>query len=351
MKVLHVAETVKGGVATIIDQLLLDERIESFCLIPEAHESEISNKKNFYLYERTGRNLKSFIYLMIAFIKYFNTVKPDIVHIHSSFAGMICRIILFFFIRKPKIVYCPHAFSFLMDNSSIKKSIYAWIEKILLINTDIVICTSEYEKNISLQYKMPTNKLITIYNSVLPPFHIEKVRNNYRNNLIKVLFVGRLDHQKGVDILADIIKLVDDRFEFTIIGDSVVDRKLNEIFSFPVKKIGWVTKQELSKYYTQADVIIMPSRWESFGLVAVEANSYGKPVIATNCTSLPEIIENGKNGFLFKKDSASEAVSILNQLDIFKLKSMENECLKNYKDRFSTKVMLDKVFSLYSRLK
>lgn len=351
MKVLHVAETVKGGVATIIDQLLLDERVDSFCLIPDQHESEIKNKKNYKSYVRTGRNLKSFFKLAIAFIKYLKFVKPDIIHIHSSFAGIICRLILFFTFTKPKIIYCPHAFSFMMDTTSFKKKIYVALERVFLINTDLVICTSEYEKNIGLSYGFSDKKLVTVYNSVLPPLvSFSKDENSLQTNNIKVLFVGRLDYQKGVDVLEDIINKVGENFEFTAVGDSVVNKKNKALLPNKVKQVGWVNRTQLARFYSETDIVIMPSRWESFGLVAVEANSYGKPVLATDCTSLPEIIKHNVNGFLFEKDNPANAITILKSLHVEELKEMKNACIKKYEKNFSTQVMLNNVYNIYSSL-
>lgn len=351
MKVLHIAETVKGGVATVLDQLLLDKRVESFCLIPDEHDSEITNKKNYQSYKRTGRNIVSLFNLAKSFITYFRFVKPDIIHIHSSFAGIICRFILLFFKEKPKIIYCPHAFSFLMDVSTFKKNIYIFIEKLFLINTDIIICTSDYERNIAIRNGFPSQKLITIYNSVQAP--IEDVYKDKLNldRKIQILFVGRLDYQKGVDILAKIVEKTSTNFEFTAVGDSVVNRKHKSLLPSNVNQVGWVTRKELAYYYSSTDLVIMPSRWESFGLVAVEANSYGKPTIATNTSSLPEIIKHNINGFLFEKDNIDEAVSILNKLSKNELIEMESSCIDSYEKRFSTEVMLDNVFLIYSKLK
>ena len=351
MKVLHVAETIKGGVATVLDQLIDDNRIDSYCLIPDNHVSELTNLKNFSVFKRTGRNLTSLLSFTFNFIVCIFKFKPDIVHLHSSFAGAICRFLLFFWIKKPKIVYCPHAFSFLMDVSIFKKYIYGFIEWVLQFQTDIIICTSNFEKEQGLKYKLPIAKLCVIYNSVNAPFDDEISKDlNCESDCINILFVGRFDKQKGIDILLNISERLPLNYKFILVGDFVVNNKDYIFFPNNVEKIGWLNKKELSNYYKKSDLLFMPSRWESFGLVAVEAHSYGLPVMASNCSSLPEIVTHNLNGYLFDKNKLEDILNIFYTLKKDKLFAMRENCLNNYKKNFSTKTMQDKTFSMYERI-
>ena len=72
-----------------------------------------------------------------------NKIQPDIIHLHSTFAGFIVRTHYIFKSRKPKIIYCSHGWSFLMDIGFIKKYIYLSIEKILCAYTDLIINISD----------------------------------------------------------------------------------------------------------------------------------------------------------------------------------------------------------------
>lgn len=74
---------------------------------------------------------------------------------------------------------------------------------------------------------------------------------------------------------------------------------------------GWVDNKELPAYFCENDVLLMPSRWESFGLVAVEAQLYGVPVIANNVASLPEVISDGLTGMLVNFEDANKVVEIM----------------------------------------
>lgn len=172
-KVLHVAETVKGGVATVIRQLVQqNDEFDFYCVLPDSQYREIGAfpAEKMKVFTRTGRNISSFISLAINYIQMVRKEKPDVIHVHSTFAGVVCRLLtpLVRMTCRPKIIYCPHAFSFLMDTSEKKKKVYAKIEKILQKNTDVIICTSEYEKRTALMAGLSPDNLTVVYNGVEP---------------------------------------------------------------------------------------------------------------------------------------------------------------------------------------
>ncbi|WP_413729804.1 glycosyltransferase [Sodalis sp. RH22] len=155
MKVLHAAETIKGGVATVLSQLVISqlewqEVSDLKCLIPDLQSDELQgiNKKYIITFRREKRNLFSLIAFLYSFSKTVYKFKPDIIHLHSTFAGILGRVVLFFLLPffRPKIVYCPHAFSFLMTTSKAKKNIYIFAERMLQPMTDVYICVSNFEK-------------------------------------------------------------------------------------------------------------------------------------------------------------------------------------------------------------
>ncbi|HHK5889498.1 TPA: glycosyltransferase family 4 protein, partial [Serratia marcescens] len=311
-KVLHVAETVKGGVATVIRQLVQqNDEFDFYCVLPDSQYREIGAfpAEKMKVFTRTGRNISSFISLAINYIQMVRKEKPDVIHVHSTFAGVVCRLLtpLVRMTCRPKIIYCPHAFSFLMDTSEKKKKVYAKIEKILQKNTDVIICTSEYEKRTALMAGLSPDNLTVVYNGVEPPVKLPDDTNPYRQDKINILFVGRFDYQKGFDLVQRIADELDDRFLITIVGGNVHAKEQPAPHSRMDFK-GWLTSAEMAPYFTYADVLLMPSRWESFGLVAVEAESYGLPVVASRCSSLPEVVSEGVTGYLFTTNQADEAV-------------------------------------------
>ncbi|MBB6638141.1 glycosyltransferase [Cohnella thailandensis] len=148
-------------------------------------------------------------------------------------------------------------------------------------------------------------------------------------NPIKVLFVGRLEPRKGVDILLNAFRLCYNDslpIELILAGNKKIPFKngltMEEIFTRSsdkkiqekVKFLGEVSDEELHQLYTKCDIFVAPSRYESFGLVYLEAMKYEKPVIGCAVGGVPEIIEDGVNGLLVKSEDATELAQVIIKL-------------------------------------
>jgi len=129
------------------------------------------------------------------------------------------------------------------------------------------------------------------------------------------LFLGRLELRKGIDILLDAIDLINnengiDDIVFVIAGSSSIDINtiLNTRFSGQdnIIYIGEVNDFDREKLYSLCDVVIFPSRYESFGLVPLEAFVHSKPVIASDSGAIPEVVLDNNCGLLFEDGNASE---------------------------------------------
>lgn len=362
MKILHVTEVNKGGVITVINELINcqvnDDTIDSIiCLMPSnpsnegVREFKKERKKIFLGYKKTGRDLKSVFELAKVFLYTLKKHRPDIIHLHSSFAGFVCRCVLFILPRNCKIIYCPHAFPFLMQTSVLKKRIYGIIERALQINTEKIICVSKYEKECAVSHGLSNSKLEVIYNGVTDR---NKERSLYVRNQaeLKVLFVGRFDYQKGFDILIDAIKEIrklEHNIIFEIIGDYVGETRVVAMPDIDgVDFLGWKENHELEKHYRSCDVLVIPSRWEGFAMVPIEAFMYGIPVIASNNSSFREIVDNGVNGYLFETGNHHELAKILLSMKLKDIKNMKENARMKYEKNYDAKSMGEKVRQLYS---
>jgi glycosyltransferase involved in cell wall biosynthesis len=128
-----------------------------------------------------------------------------------------------------------------------------------------------------------------------------------------VLFVGRFSYQKGIDVLCDAIRQLNDqviqKMEFTFIGsgsESIAVRRLIED-SYPVRELGFINDIDLISEYQRAHLLVMPSRWESFGLVALEAQACGTPVVASNLVGLRDIVTKDTGKLVAVEDSEAIA--------------------------------------------
>ncbi|HDZ2978256.1 TPA: glycosyltransferase family 4 protein, partial [Klebsiella pneumoniae] len=114
---------------------------------------------------------------------------------------------------------------------------------------------------------------------------------------------------------------------------------------------GWLPKSEIYSYYYNADLLIIPSRWEGLAMVPLEAFSCKLPVMASSCTSFPEIIKDKYNGFLVDMDNTEIVIQLLNEIaadkNIDTLESLASNAYVTYLEKFSSTKMNEDVYDLY----
>jgi glycosyltransferase involved in cell wall biosynthesis len=121
---------------------------------------------------------------------------------------------------------------------------------------------------------------------------------------LKLLFVGGLSQRKGIANMFSAVQNLKNKVELTVIGHKPKDNSpvLNEALSKHV----WIESlphHEILKKMREHDVLLFPSLFEGFGLVITEAMSQGTPVITTERTAGPELIEHGRNGWITEAGS------------------------------------------------
>jgi len=129
----------------------------------------------------------------------------------------------------------------------------------------------------------------------------------------RLLFVGNLSRRKGVDLLAPIMRELGPKFELHFTSGL---RGLKTSLVTPnMIPLGRLTQDDaLVKAYRHCDALLFPSRFEGFGLPVVEAMACGKSVIATDTSSLPEIVEDGVTGHLCPPDNIPAFVAACRKL-------------------------------------
>ena len=235
-----------------------------------------------------------------------------------------------------------------MDTSKYKKNIYALVERILSIPTDKIINISNYEQNQAIKYGFNKNKMIMIYNGVEDKVNKSNLKLNWDRNKINLLFVGRLDRQKGLDLFLDVYNKMElDNVHLYVIGTSVLDNSLPKNTE-TVTYLGWVDNKDIDAYYQACDAVIMPSRWEGFGLVAIEAMRNSKPVIASNMGALPELIKNNINGYIFDIKNDKVLKEILLNINKNELQVLGKQARLIYLKNFTDLIFIKNIYKLYS---
>jgi|WetSurMetagenome_2_1015567.scaffolds.fasta_scaffold76621_2 glycosyltransferase involved in cell wall biosynthesis len=306
MKVLHFTQTLPGGPATFLNELLAFqtktyERVALLCPAAQQHLVEVGPVEILPL-ARAGRTPSDLIAMHQALREHLGANAYDVIHLHSSFAGAIGRLAPGR--RGARVVYCAHGWAHEMDVRRTSKLFYATAERMLSSMADIIINISESEQRHAAEAGIPKSKCKLIYNGIREapwtPLEGEEPAR-------RLLFVGRYDRQKGLDVLVHSMReLAAQDFRLTAIGASVIGQPVVTTLPAAVRDLGWRSSEVVREEMRRCDLVVVPSRWEGFGLVAVEAMRAGRAVVATNIGGLPEIVVDGETGVLCAPGSPRE---------------------------------------------
>ena len=224
-------------------------------------------------------------------------ISPDVVVLHSSFPGLWGR--LHTGLRPWKTLYCAHGWAFEQRTSSMKRVLYGTVESLLSRRTDAIvsISASEYQAAERLGVRPRSHKLIR--HGLAPASGDSAMDLPISPEHINLLFIGRFDRQKGLDLLLE--ALDDPRLAHVtlwVVGRNIIGEGVAVPARPNIRLLGWLENEKIDGVIRQMDAVVAPSRWEGFGLVALEAMRNGRPAIVSPAGGLKELIEDGVNGRL-----------------------------------------------------
>jgi D-inositol-3-phosphate glycosyltransferase len=194
------------------------------------------------------------------------------------------------------------------------------IERRVIRRADAIVVSTEHERSALMEYYGARRESAVVIPpgadlSTFRPIDRAAARRELGLDGEALLFVGRIDPVKGLDTLLEALKLLEDRaaLRLLVVGGSAPgappweldpdERSLRDLarelcVDDRVRWLGPIEQERLPFYYSAADVVVVPSRYESFGLVALEALACGAAVVASRVGGLPTIVRDGENGLL-----------------------------------------------------
>lgn len=319
-RILHIVEAFGGGVFTILNDLLnnLAEDYEIIVAYSKRDQTPADFKdmfdkrikfievKNFTREINPRMDIKA----MMEIRRLICEIKPCIVHLHSSKAGIIGRLAMSG--KKVKMFYNPHGFSFLkQDDSKLKRFIYKLLEWIVAnINkkcTIIGCSNSEYE-----EAKKINKNSLCINNGININKFIQEcqilMEKEIQNDKIKICTIGRIGFQKNPEMFNKIAKKFPN-IEFTWIGDGDLRDLLT---SKNITITGWLNSNEVIRHLNDSDVFILPSLWEGLPVSLLEAMYMKKICLVSNSIGNKDVIKNQQNGFICKNEE--QYITIINEI-------------------------------------
>lgn len=240
------------------------------------------------------------------------------------------------FCRKHNISYGFELDGAICKNESCIKQI---IKKYLLKKAKFCFSSSDESDKYLERYGISRNKIFRFHFSSVSKNYLEfnkpstsaKEELGFNKEKTLILFVGRLIHRKGADVLLKSLDGLDSTTEVAFVGGNPTKEyqeliKLHNLRN--VKFIDFAPSEVVMKYYDAADIFVLPTREDIWGLVINEAMAHKCAIVTTNqCIAGRELIENGVNGFLIESDDCDSLNSCLRKI-VFNSKLMESmkEC-------------------------
>ena len=273
-------------------------------------------------------------------VKYLNPKKYDVI-ICSNFSDVVGMIAITY-MKTRKINYYLESDGGISKNDSTLKRL---VKTFLISGAEGYFCTGEEHKKYYLAYGAVDSKIIPYpFSSVHSSDILDSVVAKEEKKVLKeklgvtegkmVLAVGQFIYRKGFDILLNATPNISGDIGVYIVGGEPTVEYLNLAKKLNISNIhfvGYKDKDSLAEYYKAADLFVLPTREDIWGLVINEAMAYALPIITTTkCLAGTELVHSGKNGFLIESENAIDLSEKINFAfsDMEKLVEMSKESLE-----------------------
>ncbi len=295
----------------------------------------IKDKDNQPIWKKTLWQLSDLYSLQSAYVikNLIQTEKPDLIHIHKmrGFSGALWQVCSQ--LMPNKVIQTLHDYECISPIGTLEGQIGQWAKNEHWLLKPYQAVRRFQTKPIAWVTAPSQDTLKTVLNvnffqqakpRVIPNPHAwtssqlaarEKAHSSQPQAFgspFRFLYLSRLEPEKGIRELLEAFNqayLKHPHAQLTVAGWGSLGEELKQVWGKhpAIHFVGRVEAKEKEKLLSEADVLVVPSTWaEAFGIVSVEAFAFGKPVIASNIGGLPEIITEGKTGWLVEAGSISK---------------------------------------------
>lgn len=281
--------------------------------------------------------------------------RVNLVHGHGAKGGLYARMVGLFV--RAKVIYTPHGGVVHAAFGRVTTRVYALIERMLVPLTTRYVFESKYTQTefLKLIHRKHLQQSTVNYNGIALPSAPFNAVQTEPLAVSRLLVVGMLRWEKGQDIVLHAARLLKSRglrFEVHVCGDgpskeSLVNLSVDLQVSDCVFFHGDV--QDVQPFFESATLVVIPSRFESFGYVALEAAMYGKAVVASRVGGLCEIIQSGETGEFFESENVEE---LTNKVQAMLMNSewvnwMAERAFIRCREQFTLQAMVSNLMAIY----
>ena len=287
-------------------------------------------------------NIFGLIAVILKICNLIKTFKPNILHAHLSSMELIGAILKLIFKDQFKLVVTKHLDSFFFEASYGQNNFFKglFIDKFIFNKADKIICISNQIKKYFLKrINISKKKIYIVYYGLNTSdlkkkrgFSLSKIELNQLKNTFTICCIARHVKQKSIDFLIKSFsefKKKNYKSKLILIGNGPETKKLKIL----AKKLNiidhiiWINYVEnVLRILKISNVFVLPSKYEGFGLVLLEAMYAKVPIIATKVSAIPEVIRDDWNGLLIKHGSVKD---FQKKLEIIKKNKNNLKFIKN----------------------
>ncbi|MGL4850547.1 MAG: glycosyltransferase family 4 protein [Clostridium sp.] len=227
---------------------------------------------------------------------------------------------------KLKIVYTAH--NVLPHDTRDKyKKIYS---KIYRIVDKVIVHTERTKKEIMQKFNLEKNKIEIIRHGMLEEEYVKRRNEIKKSNKIRLVFIGHIRENKGIDILAEAWnEELDKKYELIVAGNYAKKiKKVERLKNFENVKLDFrfLSDEEFQDYMELADILILPYKEISQSGVMMSSLSMNKPIVVTDVGGLTDFFEYGKVGWIIEKNTKENIQKILNQINKEEICEIKENC-------------------------
>ena len=281
-------------------------------------------------------------------------VRPDLVHLHSSKAGLLGRLAAWR--EQTPAVFTAHGWAFTDGVSWKRKMVALPMERIASYITTKIITVSEYDMRIAVSRKIaPKEKIQVIWNGM--PDSDERA-NLEISNPITIIMVARFAEQKDHNLLLQAVSGIKKyQWRLLLVGEGPnmenVKRLTNKLgIGDRTVFVGAKEPIEVQRLMSNSQLFVLASKWEGLPLVIIEAMRAGLPVVATKVGGVGEAVDDGRTGFLVPPGDVGELrrkIGILIENAILR-KTFGQEGRRRYEKFFTAEKMLKETSRVYEEV-
>lgn len=347
-KILYIVEAMGGGVFTYIVDLA-NELVNTYDMYiayavrkqtPSNYKDYFDKRihlievKNFARAINAAKDIAAFFEIR----KIAKEIKPDIIHLHSSKAGALGRFA--FSGKRVSLFYTPHGYSFLMENyKPMKRRVFKLIESVCAKRNCTTISCSVGEHQESLKL----TKRATYVNNGINMAELQEIidKTEKVEHPFTVYTLGRICYQKNPTLFNEIAGSFPN-VKFVWIGDGELR---GELTSKNIEITGWADRSTAIRYAVNADVFLLPSRWEGLPISLLESMYMKKICVVSNVIGNRDVIHNGENGLVCS--TAEEFADAIKTTEDSNNVAMSIHAYEDVLKEYNTKVMANKYRMIY----